>query len=240
MQCLIIAAGQGTRLRSLAESKPLAEVAGVPMIEHVVRAALLGGCSRFLVATGYRGEQVEAFLEELAVSSGLPIETVRNPSWDRPNGLSVLAAADLLESDFILLMSDHLFDPAIVAALLDRPTSPLVLAVDRRGDSPLIDLEDATKVAIGRDGRIERIGKTLDEWDAVDTGLFRATPLLVQAIRKSLEDGGTGSLSEGVQQLADEGVAATLDATGYWWMDVDDPRAHRLAEEHLAVRATHV
>lgn len=238
MQCLIIAAGQGTRLRSLAESKPLAEVAGVPLIEQVIRAAAAGGCSRFLVVTGYRAEQVEAFLAELARSSGLSIETARNSSWDRPNGHSVLAAGDRLEKDFILLMSDHLFDPAIVAALLDRPASPLLLAVDRHSGSELIDLDDATKVAIGRDGEIRRIGKELDEWDAVDTGLFRATPLLAQAIRESLDEGGKGSLSEGVQRLADQGQAATFDATGHWWMDVDDPRAHRLAEEHLAVRGT--
>jgi 1L-myo-inositol 1-phosphate cytidylyltransferase len=225
-QCLVIAAGEGSRLRALAESKPLAPVAGTPLIERVVRAAAQGGASSFLVVTGYRAEPLEDFLAGLADRQGLTIETVRN-------GLSVLAAADRLEDDFLLAMSDHLFEPAIVAALLTRGPGELILAVDRESESPLIDMDDATKVALGAEGRIARIGKSIERWDAIDTGLFRAGPALPAAIRASIEAGGQGSLSEGVQKLADEGRALALDVTGRWWMDVDDPRAHALAEEEL-------
>lgn len=233
MQCLIVAAGEGSRLRALAESKPLAEVAGTPLIERVIKAAAEGGADEFLVVTGYRPEPLEAFLEELARSSGPAIRTVRNPEWKRPNGVSVLAAEELLAPEFLLLMSDHLFDPAIAAALLAQPRAPLRLAIDYRSDSPLIDLDDATKVAV-EDGRIVRIGKTIEKWDAIDTGVFRTGHALVEAIRVSIERGGQGSLSEGVQALADQGEAFTHDVTGAWWLDVDDPRAHALAEAHFA------
>jgi choline kinase len=236
MQCLIIAAGQGSRLRSLAESKPLVEIAGVALIERVIRAAAEGGAGEFLVATGYRPEPLEAFLDGLSRSMGAPIRAVRNSGWERPNGHSVLAAADWLADDFLLLMSDHLFDPAIAAALVARPAAPLTLAIDRRVDSPLIDLDDATKVAVAGDDRIERIGKTIERWDAVDTGVFRTGPALIQAIRESLEAGAQGSLSDGVQRLADLGRAFTHDVTGHWWLDVDDPRAFALAEAHFERR----
>ena len=237
MDCLIIAAGEGSRLRSLAESKPLAEVAGRPMIEHVMTAAAQGGATAFTIVTGYRAEPLEAWLAAFAESSGFRIRTVRNPEWKRPNGISVLAAAEALQGEFLLTMSDHLFEPAIVSGLLEAGAAPLRLAIDRNGDSPLIDLDDATKVKTDAGGRIERIGKTLAEWDAIDTGLFRAGPELISAIRESVKRGGQGSLSEGVQQLADSGRAFTLDATGLWWMDVDDPRAHALAEEELRLKA---
>jgi choline kinase len=237
MDCLIIAAGEGTRLRSLAESKPLAEVAGRPLIEHVVRSAAEGGATAFTIVTGYRPEPIETFLAAFASSSGLALRTVRNAEWRRPNGHSVLAAAGALEGEFLLAMSDHLFEPAIVAGLLASEAAPLRLAIDRNGDSPLIDLDDATKVKTGEEGRIERIGKTIESWDSIDTGLFRAGPELVAAIRESIGRGGQGSLSEGVQQLADKGGAFTLDVTGHWWMDVDDPRAFALAEEELRGRS---
>jgi choline kinase len=237
-QCLIIAAGEGSRLRALAESKPLALVGGTPLIERVVRAAAEGGATHFLVVTGYRAEPLEDFLAGLADRLGLTIEAVRNSDWKRPTGLSVLAADDRLEDDFLLMMSDHLFEPAIVAALLAREPGDLTLAVDRDSDSPLIDLDDATKVAFGAEGRIARIGKTIEGWDAIDTGVFRAGSALAAAIRASVKAGGQGSLSEGVQTLADQGRALTLDVTGRWWMDVDDPRAHALAEEELRRRAS--
>jgi 1L-myo-inositol 1-phosphate cytidylyltransferase len=232
MKCLIIAAGQGTRLRPVAESKPLAAIRGVPLIEHVIRAAQAGGASEFVVVTGYRAEPLEDFLGGLAERLDAPMATVRNPEWMRPNGLSVVAAGGLVGPEFLLVMSDHLFDPAIVRRLLAERLAgaALTLAVDRRLDAPGLDLDDATKVATAGDGRIRRIGKVLTEFDAVDTGIFLTGPALIEAIEASLAEGGAGSLSEGVQALADQGGAWTRDIGASWWADVDDETALRRAE----------
>jgi choline kinase len=236
MKCLIIAAGQGTRLRSIAPSKPLAEVAGLPLIEHVVRAAAAGGATGFVVVTGYEPEPLEAFLGRLSKRAAVPIEIVRNEDWARPNGISVLAAAPRLGSEFVLLMSDHLFDPAILHDMIaaDRRDAALTLGADHEVGNPLLDLDDATKIELGEGGRIRRIGKTLAHYDAIDTGIFIATPELLEALRASLAAGGTGSLSEGVQALADSGRAFTRDIGGRWWLDVDDEAAFAKAEAALA------
>jgi choline kinase len=235
MQCLIIAAGQGTRLRSIAPSKPLARVGGAPLIEHVVRSAAAGGATEFLVVTGYEAGPLEDFLSELAGRIGLPVATVRNEDWARPNGVSVLAAAPRLGSEFILLMSDHLFDPTILRDMIaaDRGGAALTLAADHAVDNPLLDLDDATKIALGEQRRIRGIGKVLARFDAIDTGIFIATPELLEALRASLAAGGSGSLSEGVQALADEGRAFTFDIGGRWWLDVDDEAAFAKAEAAL-------
>jgi choline kinase len=240
MKCLIIAAGQGTRLRGIAPSKPLARVGGVALVERVVRAAAAGGASEYVVVTGYEAEPVEAFLAELAIRADLRIETVRNPDWARPNGLSVLAAAERLDDEFILLMSDHLFDPAILRGLIaaDRGGAALTLAADFAVANPLLDLDDATKIALGEGGRIARIGKTLPSYDAIDTGIFIAGPALLDALRASLAAGGSGSLSEGVQALADSGRAFAWDCGGRWWLDVDDEAAFAKAEAALLGRAS--
>ena len=234
MQCLIIAAGQGTRLRSRAASKPLAPVAGRPLIGHIMERAQAGGATSFVVVTGYAPEALEDYLAALTGEKDIAIAIVRNEGWRRPNGLSVAAAADRLEDEFLLTMSDHLFDPAIPRLLIERaPGRALTLAVDRRIDNPLVDLDDATKVEVGDDGRIVRLSKTLPAYNAIDTGIFRAGPALVEAIRESVAAGGQGSLSEGVQRLADRGEAQAVDIDGRWWLDVDDPRALELAEEAL-------
>lgn len=236
MKCLIIAAGLGSRLRSVAASKPLAKVGGVELIEHVVRRAQAGGASEFIVVTGYEAKPVEAFLNELAARTGFAIETVRNPDWIRPNGLSVLAAGKRLGGEFVLLMSDHLFDPAILSDMIaaDRSGAALTLAADFAVDNPSLDLDDATKIALGEGGRIARIGKTLPRYDAIDTGIFIAGPALLDALSASLAAGGTGSLSEGVQALADSGRAFAWDCGGRWWLDVDDAAAFAKAEAALA------
>jgi choline kinase len=235
MQCLIIAAGQGSRLRSQAPSKPLAPIAGRPLIEHVIRRARAGGATSFLVVTGYAAAGIETFLSGLAVGEGLAIDCVHNEEWRRPNGISVAAAAPHLDPRFLLMMSDHLVDPEMVAATVaaeDR--GDILLAVDRRLDNPLVDLDDVTRVETAAGGRIVGLGKAIDRYDAFDTGIFRCTPALVDSIRESVAAGGQGSLSEGVQRLADRGRAFALDIGARWWLDVDDPRALALAEAHLS------
>lgn len=224
MDCLIIAAGFGSRLRTVSPSKPLTPVAGVPLIERVIRAAAEGGAARFVVATGHEADRLEAFLAALPFA----IEPVRVADWSLPNGHSVLAGAARIAGDYLLTMADHLFDPAIVAGLIAAPPAALTLAVDRDLANPLLDMDDVTKVETGQGGAIVRIGKTLTRFDAADTGLFRATPALADAIAA-----GGCSLSDGVQRLADEGKAMTLDVTGRFWLDVDDPAALAKAEARL-------
>jgi 1L-myo-inositol 1-phosphate cytidylyltransferase len=237
MNCLILAAGIGSRLRDHSDSKPLTLLSGRPLIEHVIERAIAGGATAFTIVTGYRAAPLEAFLSRLAADIGVPIHCVRITDWERPNGHSVLAGSAALAGDFLLLMSDHLFDPTIVRQLLaaERGEAALVLAVDRDVAGPLLDLDDATRVET-ENGRIIRIGKALTRFDAIDTGIFRAGAELPEAIRAAIAAGAGGSLSDGVQWLADRSAATVLDVTGAGWIDVDDGRMLALAETFIAQR----
>lgn len=238
MKCLILAAGYGSRLRGIADSKPLAPVGGIPLIEHVIERAAAGGADGFVVVTGHGGDRLEAVLAQLEAERGFRIECVRCDDWDRPNGYSVLAGADALDGDFLLTMSDHLFDPAIVRRLLNLggERAAVTLAVDRKLAGDLLDIDDATKVETDAAGRILRIGKKIERYNAIDTGVFRATPALAVAIRADIAAGGSGSLSEGVQRLADAGQARVMEVGTAHWIDVDSPAMLALAEELVKAR----
>jgi 1L-myo-inositol 1-phosphate cytidylyltransferase len=237
MNCLILAAGLGSRLRGVSDSKPLTPVGGIPLLEHVVRRAAAGGATRVLVVTGHEAERVEAFLAQLQMRMSLPIGWERVGDWTRPNGHSVLAGASVLNGNYLLSMSDHLFDPRIVSGLLAQRATGVTLAVDRNLSGPLLDVDDATKVEVAPDGRIARIGKELAKYDAIDTGLFLATPALAEAIRDEIDAGAQGSLSEGVQRLARAGLASTMDIGTARWIDVDSPEMLALAESRAASEA---
>jgi len=234
MNCLILAAGLGTRLRGISDSKPLTPIGGVPLIEHVIRRAAAGGATRILVVTGYQAERVEALLADLQFRLALPIGWERVADWSLPNGHSVLAGAGVLKGDYLLSMSDHLFDPEIVRRLVARRGGDTLLAVDRNLSGPLLDIDDATKVELTDDGRIRSIGKTIPHYNAIDTGLFLATPELAEAIRAEVDAGGGGSLSEGMQRLADAGRAGTVDIGDASWIDVDSPAMLALGEKFVA------
>ena len=232
MQGLIVAAGQGTRLRSIASSKPLALVGGVPLIERVIDNAVAGGIDAFVVVTGYEAKPLEAFLRALAVRKNLRIDLARNPQWERANGHSVVAAAPSLGDRFVLMMADHLIEPSIFEDLLASPPGidEVTLAVDRRLDNPLVDLTDVTCVRTDGAGRILAIGKGLADYDAFDTGVFLASHALIDAIRDDVAAGGVGGISEGMRRLAAGGAAFTFDIGDRFWLDIDDRTAHNHAE----------
>lgn len=233
MDALIIAAGYGSRLRDLSPSKPLTPVAGIPLIELGVRQAKAAGAERVVVVTGHMADAVEAFLPDLAARAGIAVEAERIADWSRPNGFSVMAGAARIDGDYLLMMADHIFAAGILRDLAGAGASDrgVTLAIDRRTVSPLVDPDDATWVRLDDTGRIAAIGKTITPYDAVDCGAFLATPELAQAIALAVADGCSGSLSDGMQMLADSGRAAVLDVGSQWWLDVDDPRAHALAED---------
>jgi choline kinase len=160
MKCLIIAAGKGTRLLPQYNNKPLAPVLGIPLIERVIQTALSQGLDDFYVVTGYRRAKVCRLLDQLVERCRIPINHIHNDEWDKGgNGLSVLKAKAHLNGKFLLMMGDHLVDPAMLESLLQNHLSDgdIIIAVYRNLDNPLTDINDAIKVLV-HDGKVESIG----------------------------------------------------------------------------------
>jgi len=232
MDALIIAAGYGSRLRDVSPSKPLTPIAGVPLLELGARQARAAGARRLVVVTGHEADVVEAALPAIAERAGIAVAARRVDDWSKPNGWSVMAGAAAIEGDYLLMMADHIFSASVLTRLAGAGGADrgVTLGIDRRVNSPLVDPDDATWVRTDAAGFIRAIGKTIADYDAVDCGAFLATPELARAIGEAIAAGKAGSLSDGMQRLADQGRAATLDIGEAWWLDVDDPRALELAE----------
>ena len=236
-RCLILAAGRGSRLASWGVPKPRVRLLGLPLIERVILSAQRAGLRDFTVVTGYDGEKLRDFLDQLAVRRGIHIDTVANEQWkSEGNGRSVLAAKDLLTEPFVLLMADHLVEPRLLVDLQSEPLEEgtVRLAVDRELRNPLVDLPDVTRVAT-ENGVLRRIGKRISHYDAFDTGCFLCSPALFAALERSSERGDT-TLSGGIEVLARQGKVHTHDIGDAYWVDVDDARAIRRAEDVLLDR----
>nr|WP_321984045.1 NTP transferase domain-containing protein [uncultured Lichenicoccus sp.] len=234
MKCLIVAAGQGARLRVGVDLKPLVPVGGVPLIEQVIRRARLAGVDEFFVVSGYRGDELRDALDGFAARDGVHITHIVNEEWQRANGVSLLKAKDHLDGPFLLTMCDHLVDPGIFRSLMAAPLQPdsVILGVDFNIAEPLNDPEDVTRVA-SSDGRIRAIGKLMDTFDCFDTGVFLCTPGMFAALEESQAQ-GDDSISGAMNVLARAGRAFVFDIGDRVWIDVDDPVALGKAEALLA------
>jgi len=230
-QCIILAAGNGSRLvqRSSAIPKPLVELQGRPLLEHVIGRAQEAGITNFVVVVGYRGDAIRQWVAEQDFA-GITVSCIENLDYLKDNGVSVLAARAEVSGPFLLLMSDHIFDAATASALVRQPLQQdeVILAVDSNLDR-VFDLDDATKVR--RDGdRIIAIGKNLVDYDGFDTGMFLCGLGLFDAL-EAAKKGGNCSLSDGMRELGEAGKFHAFDIGDASWQDVDTPEALAYAED---------
>jgi bifunctional UDP-N-acetylglucosamine pyrophosphorylase/glucosamine-1-phosphate N-acetyltransferase len=118
MQAVILAAGEGTRMRPLTETvpKPMLPVGDRPLVAHTVDAAVDAGATELLFVVGYEADRVrEHFGDEyrgVQVSYAVQEEQLGTAH-------AAAAAREHLDGDFVVLNGDDLYDRAAIEALFD-------------------------------------------------------------------------------------------------------------------------
>ena len=232
---LLLAAGEGSRLRDQTPYKPLCPVAGRPLIDRALVSMAQAGLTRAVVTLGYGADVIAAHLA--ARDWPLSVETVVT-DHRQPNGVSALSARALIGDgvgggDAVMAMCDHLAQPAHYRRLGQAGAGGgLTLGVDRRLGHDWVDPQDVTCVATDGDA-IVGIGKGLEPHDCYDTGVFAIGPAFFDALAGL----ASPSLTEGVRLLAADRRARVIDCSDLDWIDVDDAPALRHAERWQAALA---
>jgi glucose-1-phosphate cytidylyltransferase len=116
---VILCGGRGTRLQEHTRSipKPMVEIGGRPILWHVLQIHLAQGFRRFLLLTGYLGEQVERFITAERWPAGAEIRCL-DTGEETPTGGRLHRAADALgEQTFCLAYGDGVADVDLAALL---------------------------------------------------------------------------------------------------------------------------
>src|SRR5581483_6505270 len=164
LQALILAAGDGDRLypHTAARPKPLIRLCGRPIINHVLDGLYAAGVRR-------------ATLAELS-PCGMSLRFVENEAYETGNARSLWAARDAVDGPFVLAMADHIVEPSLTRRLVCGAEGRCRLAIEHAlHDDARAD--EATR-ALVQDGRVVDLGKSIETWNAFDTGTFWCTPSL--------------------------------------------------------------
>ena len=106
-QAAILCGGLGSRLRPVTDKtpKPMVPVNKVPFLEHLICQLKEHGISKFVLMTGYLGDQIQEYFGD-GSKLGVQIQYSQGPAeWE--TGRRLHRAKDLLEDMFMLLYSDN-------------------------------------------------------------------------------------------------------------------------------------
>jgi len=242
MKGVILAAGDGGRLYELTRTCPkvLLPMEGRALISYSLESMTAAGITAIAVVVGHNGAMVEQEVRRIAQDVER-LEFITNVDFLGGNALSVHAAQAFTQNeDFVLCMGDHIIDRDLVGRLLQDGPSVPVLCVD---SEPSLEsqINDATRVLRGPTGCIEEIGKDLERWNAVDTGVFLLGGVIFSAIEGLIPEHGIHvELSQAVRRVIADGVSfATCDISGLFWTDVDTLEDYEGAARYMASLGGH-
>jgi choline kinase len=247
MKAVILAAGQGTRIRSVHGEHPkcLIEVDDKTILDNQLEALSIAGIDEVAIVVGYEKEQIITHLKRKK-SRKQKIYFIENPAFAITNNIySLWLATDWLRGDsFIVLNADVIFDPEIFKSAV-QPYAPISMIVD-----PL--WRDETMKVIIEGDRVTRMSKKITQEE------FNGTYIGITVFSRSIQDRffralnsiiGAGRVNDffnvAVQELADEGVHVGYTSTdGSAWAEIDDPLDLTFARQsvfpNLAPRASNL
>jgi bifunctional UDP-N-acetylglucosamine pyrophosphorylase/glucosamine-1-phosphate N-acetyltransferase len=202
MDAVVMAAGEGTRLRPLTERwpKPVLPIDGRPVVATLLRELAAAGCARVFVVTGYLAEQVEELVGD-GSGFGVEVVTARQPS--------VLGSADAVrralaagaEAPALVTAADTVYTAGDVARFAEAARGWAGAVAVRRQPPPSPPHRFAVRI---ENGRVTRV---LDD-DPSNPLSGAPLWLLGAALLPFLEDlpGPPYELASAAQRAVDEGL----------------------------------
>jgi dTDP-glucose pyrophosphorylase len=121
MKAVILAAGKGTRMRELTTDvpKPMLQVHGKPILQHIMEGLSAAGVREFFIVTGYKAETIENYFGD-GTQWGIKIQYGRQLVQDGTGKAPELAKSFVGTDDFVLTYGDILVKPETYAQMIQR------------------------------------------------------------------------------------------------------------------------
>lgn len=243
---VILAAGEGRRLRPLTDDRPkgLIEVAGRPLVDWQIAAATRLGIREIAVVTGYRADRF----------GNRDVRCHHNPDYAETNMVETLwCARSEFQGELIVAYGDILYEDSVLKALLAGEASISVLIDlgwrsywEARFTDPL---SDAESLRLDGEGRIVEIGQkvsAIEEIEGQYVGLLKfrgrgieqleATYLELEA-QEVVGRGGRPfrqmHMTDLLQAIIDTGHEIRAVPIRRKWLEIDSTSDYELAKRSV-------
>ena len=149
MQTVVLAAGEGTRMRPLTarRPKPMLPVADQPIVAHTLDAAVEAGADSLVVVVGYEGERIREYVGD--TWQGVPVTYAEQPDQRGTADAVRVASEKLTDDPFAVLNGDALYDTESLRAVFDSAPAVGSFEVDDPTQYGVLQLDDASGTVAG-------------------------------------------------------------------------------------------
>jgi len=210
-QALILAAGEGQRLRPLTANKPKAmiSIAGKPILHHVIEALAQSGIRNIVLVVGYKKEQVYDYMGS-GEKFGVDITYV---TQDKQLGTAhaLAQAKEVVEDEFLVLPGDNLIEADTIARFVAvKPEAMLVKKVDNPTRYGVVTIKNDAVEGIAE--KPER-----PKGNVINTGIYAFDREIFDFIQTELD------IPDVLNNMLAQGRRINAHRTGGIWLDVVYP-----------------
>lgn len=234
MKAVVIAAGEGTRLRPLTEDKPkgMVEVDGKPILTHCFERLTALDADELIVVVGYKKQKIIEHYEDEFDETPITYTHQREPL-----GIAhaLLTAEELIDDDFMLMLGDNIFD-ANLQDVINRQQE------DRADAAFLVEevpWDEASRYGVCDTNKYGEIVEVIEKPDdppsnLVMTGFYTFTPAIFHACHLvQPSDRVEYEISDAIDLLLHSGRVIDAIRMDGWRIDVGYPEDRDAAEEYL-------
>jgi len=221
MQAVVLAGGEGRRLRPLTANrpKPMLPAANQPLLDHVIQAVADAGIEEIVLVVGYRRDRIQNYCGD-GDRWGVDITYAVQPQ-QRGTGDAVLQAAPHVEDSFIVVNGDRIIDPQAISNVRDRHADTgdpavAITEVDTPSEYGVVSLEGGFITHIE-----ERPAPELAASKLINAGVYAFDPTIFAAIEETAHRGELG-LPDAINAIAEDRPVHAVPYGGRW-LDVSYP-----------------
>ena len=223
MQALILAGGEGTRLRPLTSTqpKPVIPLVGRPFIAYMIEWLRGHGVDDVIISCGFMADCVRSVLGDGA-EHGVRLRYVEEPE-PLGTGGALRFAEDLLDERFFMLNGDVLTDMDLTAQLVQHEQT------EARATLALIAVEDPSAYGLVRRDRDHAVTEFLEKPSVteIDTNLVNAGAyILERSVLDAIPPAGTNASIEREVFPALVGLGLYGYESDGYWLDIGTPERY--------------
>jgi UDP-N-acetylglucosamine diphosphorylase/glucosamine-1-phosphate N-acetyltransferase len=227
LKAVILAAGEGTRMRPLTYTRPkvMLPIANKPILEHLLLEASKAGITDFIFIVGYRDEQVRGYFGG-GEKWGVRIEYC-NQRKQSGTANALRMAEGMVNGRFLMVNGDIIVRSADISRLIEKDETTMCV----------IEVEDARNLGVIeiKEDRVQRVHEKMPAPPSrlANTGLYLFTPEVFTAIAETIPSPrGEYEITDSIQLMIDKKNNVSYMKLSYW-LDVSYPWDLLKANESL-------